>query len=134
MITNLREAKSNLSHLVQLAAEGEDIVITVRGRPTAVDRCRQPKDTQHHERGAWAGELSAASRERTSELLGPRRRSHFTSSFWDELARSDPESWPTRIYWDTSALAWGLRAARIQTLSPADDFPHAGTAAENRGH
>lgn len=35
MITNLREAKAQLSMLVQRAAKGEEIIITVHGRPTA---------------------------------------------------------------------------------------------------
>ncbi|TVS09509.1 MAG: type II toxin-antitoxin system prevent-host-death family antitoxin, partial [Planctomycetaceae bacterium] len=35
IITNLRDAKSNLCQLVQLAANGEEVVITVRGWPTA---------------------------------------------------------------------------------------------------
>jgi len=36
MITNLSDAKSNLSQWVRLAAEGEEAVITVRGRPWRV--------------------------------------------------------------------------------------------------
>lgn len=35
MITNLRDAKAHLSLLVQRAAAGEEIIITVHGRPTA---------------------------------------------------------------------------------------------------
>ena len=35
MITNLREAKAQLSMLVQRAAAGHEIIITVHGRPTA---------------------------------------------------------------------------------------------------
>lgn len=35
MIVTLRESKARLSALVALAAGGEDVVITVRGRPRA---------------------------------------------------------------------------------------------------
>jgi len=34
MTTNLRDAKSRLSELVRRAAAGEEILITVRGKPT----------------------------------------------------------------------------------------------------
>ena len=80
MITNLREAKSNLSQLVQLAADGEDIVITVRGRPTARLTGVVPKETQDHEREAWAAELSAAAE---AARVGPRKAT--SQPFWDEL-------------------------------------------------
>jgi len=80
MIANLREAKSNLSQLVQLAADGEDIVITVRGRPTARLTCVVPKGTQDHERKAWAAELSAAAE---AAGVGPRKAT--SQQFWDEL-------------------------------------------------
>jgi len=35
VIKNLREAKANLSRLVREAAEGEEVVIAVRGKPRA---------------------------------------------------------------------------------------------------
>lgn len=35
MITNLREAKARFSELIERAADGEEIVITVRGRAKA---------------------------------------------------------------------------------------------------
>ncbi len=35
MIATLRESKTRLSELVQLASRGEDVLITVRGKPTA---------------------------------------------------------------------------------------------------
>ena len=80
MITNLREAKSNLSQLVQRAADGEEIVITVRGRPTARLTGVVPKETQHHEREAWAAELSAAAE---AARVGPRKAT--SQQVWDEL-------------------------------------------------
>ncbi len=80
MITNLREAKSNLSRLVQLAADGEDVVITVRGRPMARLTCAVPKPAQNHQREAWAAELSAAAE---AARVGPRAAT--SQRFWDEL-------------------------------------------------
>jgi prevent-host-death family protein len=80
VITNLREAKSNLSRLVQLAANGEDIVITVRGRPTARLTGVVPKESHDHEREAWAAELSAAAE---AARVGPRKAT--SQQFWDEL-------------------------------------------------
>lgn len=35
MITTLREGKAKLSALVELAASGEEVIITVRGKPKA---------------------------------------------------------------------------------------------------
>jgi len=35
MIANLRESKAKLSELVQRASQGEEILITVRGKPRA---------------------------------------------------------------------------------------------------
>jgi prevent-host-death family protein len=80
MITNLRDAKSNLSQLVQLAADGEDVVITVRGRPRARLTCAVPKATQNQDRKAWAAELSAA-----AEAARVGRRKATSQHFWDEL-------------------------------------------------
>jgi len=80
MITNLREAKSNLSQLVQLAADGEEIVITVRGRPTARLTCVAPKEAQNLGREEWATELSAAAE---AARKGPRKTT--PQPFWDEV-------------------------------------------------
>ena len=80
MITNLREAKSNLSQLVQLASEGEEIVITVRGRPTARLTCVVPRETQDVARKKWADELSAA-----AEAARVGQRKSTKQQFWDEL-------------------------------------------------
>ena len=80
MITNLREAKSNLSQLVQLAAEGEEIVITVRGRPAARLMCIVPKEAQDVARTDWAYELSAAAE---AARVGPHKST--SQDFWDEL-------------------------------------------------
>ena len=80
MITNLREAKSNLSQLVQLAAEGEEIIITVRGEPTARLTRVAPKEAQHVGRKAWAEELAAAAE---AARVGPPKCT--PQQFWDEL-------------------------------------------------
>jgi prevent-host-death family protein len=80
MITNLREAKSNLSQLVQLAANGEDILITVRGRPTARLTGVVPKEAHDQEREGWAAELLAAAE---AARVGPRKAT--SQQFWDEL-------------------------------------------------
>jgi prevent-host-death family protein len=80
MITNLREAKSNLSELVRRAANGEEIVITVRGRPTARLTRVVATEGESHEREAWAAELSAAAE---AARVGPRKAT--SQQFWDEL-------------------------------------------------
>ena len=80
MITNLREAKSNLSQLVQLASEGEEIVITVRGRPAARLTSVGPRETQDIARAEWADELSAA-----AEAARVGQRQSTKQQFWDEL-------------------------------------------------
>jgi prevent-host-death family protein len=80
MITNLRDAKGNLSQLVQLAADGEDVVITVRGHPMARLTSVFAKETQDRDREAWAEELSAAAEE---ACAGPRKAT--AQQFWDEL-------------------------------------------------
>jgi prevent-host-death family protein len=79
MITNLRDAKSNLSRLVQLAADGEEIVITVRGRPMARLTCVVPKEAQDLGRTEWAAELATAAEAASN---GPRKAT--PQSFWDE--------------------------------------------------
>ncbi len=55
MITSLRETKTRLSEFVQLAQKGEDIIITVHGKPKA--RLTAIQDPQALDRKAWADEL-----------------------------------------------------------------------------
>lgn len=58
MITNLRDAKSQLSMLVQRAAAGEEIIITVHGRPTArMTAVTSPAGSAVNAR-AWMNELA----------------------------------------------------------------------------
>jgi prevent-host-death family protein len=80
MITNLRDAKSNLSQLVQLAADGEEIVITVRGRPMARLTGIRSKQAQDLGREGWAAELSTAA---DAARNGPHKAT--SQRFWDEL-------------------------------------------------
>jgi prevent-host-death family protein len=80
MITNLRDAKGRLSELVQRAADGEEIVITVRGEPlarlTAVKSAKSPA----LDRVGWVTELAAAAK---ASLVGEPVRT--PQGFWDDL-------------------------------------------------
>ena len=58
MITNLRNAKARLSALVDSAAHGEEIVITVRGKPKARICPLASEAKQEHDK--WARELREA--------------------------------------------------------------------------
>jgi prevent-host-death family protein len=58
MITTLRESKAKLSALVQRASKGEEIVITVRGKPTA--RICPISETKAPHRQAWVKRLGEA--------------------------------------------------------------------------
>jgi prevent-host-death family protein len=79
MMTNLRDAKSRFSELVKRAAEGEEILITVRGEPLAKltgvsARCGRPED-----RANWIVELAdAAAREATGV------QAKTPQTYWDE--------------------------------------------------
>lgn len=79
MITNLREAKSQLSKLVQLACDGEEIVITVRGKPAArlisiQDAKKIPDHTE------WASELAAV-----AESVRVNAPKNTPQECWDDL-------------------------------------------------
>ena len=63
MIASLRDSKANLSRLVERAASGEEILITVRGRP----RARLVGAPQSRMDG-WAAELQTVQRRHTSKL------------------------------------------------------------------
>jgi prevent-host-death family protein len=60
MIATLRETKSKLSRLVARAAQGEDVIITVHGRPTA--RLTPMPHSGAADRAAWLTELRALHR------------------------------------------------------------------------
>ena len=80
MITNLREAKAQLSMLVQRAAAGEEIIITVHGRPTArMTAVTTPAGSSADAR-QWMHELALeAEAARCGELRGT------TQEQWDDL-------------------------------------------------
>lgn len=80
MIANLREAKSNLSQLVQRAADGEEIIITVRGQPKARLTGIISNKMQNGDRAEWVAELSAAAE---AARVGPCKST--SQQFWDEL-------------------------------------------------
>lgn len=80
MITNLRDAKGRLSELVQLAAQGEEIVITVRGQARARLIGVKPGNERNPSREQWVRELSAAA---DAARAGPLKMTD--QEFWDDL-------------------------------------------------
>ena len=61
MVKTLRESKARLSELVALAAEGQEVLITVRGKVRA--RLIAAESARPSEKGAaWAKELQALHR------------------------------------------------------------------------
>ena len=60
MIATLKESKAHLSALVERAAHGEEVIITVRGKPKAC-LCPIPQhDPGVQEKAAWGRELREA--------------------------------------------------------------------------
>ena len=105
MITNLREAKSNLSQLVQRAADGEEIVITVRGQPMARLMSVAPKSGHVVDRLEWADELAAAAegarvgqrKATTQQTIRRHRRPSccalWTDCIWEHCGRQNFRVW-----------------------------------------
>ena len=60
MIKTLRESKARLSELVERAARGEDVIITVRGKPKA--RLTGAGGLRRLDAHAWADELRSSQR------------------------------------------------------------------------
>jgi len=60
MVTNLRDAKSRFSELVRLAAEGEEVLITVHGEPMAKLTGVGTDKKRSEDRAEWIDELTAA--------------------------------------------------------------------------
>ena len=83
MVTNLRDAKASLSQLVQAAAEGEEILITVRGKPRARLVGIDAAGSSGGDRRAWVEELVREAQE--SACGDPVSTSQ---EYWDEV-RSD---------------------------------------------
>jgi prevent-host-death family protein len=69
MIVNIRESKARLSELVEKAAAGEEIMITVRGRPRARILAAGPETPRMNFR-AWAEERRKALGRRPSRAGG----------------------------------------------------------------
>lgn len=80
MVTNLRDAKSQLSKLVQLASSGEEVVITVRGRAMARLTSIPVTGEPALSREDWIKELRHAANEATEE-----KEKTTSQEFWDEL-------------------------------------------------
>lgn len=62
MVTNLRESKARLSELVQRASQGEDVLITVRGKVKARLTAATKPDFDD-DRSAWVEELAKLRKE-----------------------------------------------------------------------
>jgi len=61
MVKSLRESKANLSKLVELASQGEDVLITVRGKVKArLTQAAAPNPVE--DRAAWLRELQVLRR------------------------------------------------------------------------
>jgi prevent-host-death family protein len=77
MIATLKESKARLSELVRLAGAGEDVLITVRGKPQArLSAVRSPKSGND----SWMDELR--------KLRAGTRKMSGSSSVLDDI-RSD---------------------------------------------
>ena len=83
MIAKLRDAKEQLSELVKRAAEGEEIVITVRGQPMARLTSATPGYHQGRSHESWVAEMTATAK--SLQIGAPQTT---PQSAWDDL-RSD---------------------------------------------
>ena len=66
MIANLRECKAKLSALVELASRGEEIVITVHGKPSA--RLCPIASDDRSKRSEWGRSLKEARAKYTTRV------------------------------------------------------------------
>ena len=80
MISSLRDAKAKLSELVQKAAEGEEVVITVRGEPTVRLSAIKRGDASDENRGHWIEEAAEAAQEACVDA-----EAVTSQASWDEL-------------------------------------------------
>ncbi len=78
MIKNVDEVARNLNELVMLASHGEEIVITVAGKPLAKLVGAQPVLEVNPDKQLWAAELAAAA---DAALLGTAVST--PQSYWD---------------------------------------------------
>jgi len=70
MITTLRAGKARFSALVELASRGEDVVITVHGKPKARLKAMAPRRTERESRGRWLRELKTLRARHTRRPAG----------------------------------------------------------------
>ena len=59
-ITNIHEAKTHLSRLVERAAAGEEIIIAKAGKPLAKLIRYEPEQTVKRKPGFWRGRVKMA--------------------------------------------------------------------------
>lgn len=81
MITNLREAKAKLSQMVDLAASGEEVIITVRGKARA-RICPVRNDDPEPNSREWANALEES---RARYRTRSKNRSGDAQQLWDDL-------------------------------------------------
>lgn len=81
MIANLREAKAKLSQMVDLAASGEEVIITVRGKARA-RLCPVSEVAPGSTSEDWARTLEEA---RARYRVRGKTGSGDTRQLWDEL-------------------------------------------------
>jgi prevent-host-death family protein len=74
MIATLSKSQAELSRLVEIASQGEDVVITVEGNPkarlTRAEREVGPRLPSHVEREQWIAELAVLRRTATISKMG----------------------------------------------------------------
>jgi prevent-host-death family protein len=77
MTATLRETQANLQRLVELASRGEDVVITVDGRPKAKLTCAEPALSSEKRCATpaglanWSKELEEIRRTFSTGKVGP---------------------------------------------------------------
>lgn len=79
MITNLKEAKAKLSQLVEVAARGEDVIITIRGKAKARLSAIAPELDETF-RKRWADRIEEA---RAAYTVHPPAGD--SQNLWDDL-------------------------------------------------
>jgi prevent-host-death family protein len=79
MISSLKSAKAHLSELVEKASQGEEIWLTVRGKPKA-RICPLPQDQSETNKSVWIESVREA-----RAKYGRQNNSADTQALWDEL-------------------------------------------------
>jgi prevent-host-death family protein len=97
MIKTLRESKAKLSELVERASQGEDILITVRGKVKA--KLTQAPAQKKLDMKAWAKELEQHQKTQSKDKTKKGKSVMPTARYSRRTARGQILN-----YWDTSAL------------------------------